>query len=76
MEVKGSPQPKPEKPFLAQMDFLTESGKDMRRLRVRFYPTEKADDPRSYIVRDLKGREVELTPEQKEIAEPLVFPKR
>ncbi len=76
MEAQRPLQPKAEKPFLAQIEFLTGSGKEMRRLRLRCYPTEKADDPRPFIAKDLKGREVKLTPEQEEFAKPLVFPKR
>ena len=76
MEAKGPPPPKPERPFLAQMDFLTGIGKNIKYLKVRFYPTEKEDDPRPFIARDLKGREIKLTPEQEESAKPYVFPKR
>ena len=76
MEAQRPPQPKAKKPFLAQMDFSIGGGEEMQHLRLRFYPTENADDPRPFIAKDLEGREVKLTPEQEESAKPYVFPKR
>lgn len=72
--------PKTEK-FLAQMDFFRGGGKNYHRITLRFYPTPEpedpdVDDPRPFIAKDLKGREVNLTTEEIESAKPFVFPKR
>ena len=75
METQRPPQPKAEKPFLAQLS-LRRGGKKPYFVNVRLYPTSDIDDPRPFIARDLKGNEVTLTPKELEFAKTLAFPKR
>ncbi|OGH21298.1 MAG: hypothetical protein A2958_00670 [Candidatus Levybacteria bacterium RIFCSPLOWO2_01_FULL_38_13] len=70
MEAQRPPQSKPEKPFLMQMSIQTEGeGKGPHFKRVRVYPTEDPEDPRPFVVKDSKGNEIVLDPQDQLIAE-------
>ena len=75
MEAQRPPQPKAEKPnYLMQMTIQTEGeGKGLHFIRMRVYPTKDPEDPRPFVVKDVRGNEVELDPQDQFIAEKQLF---
>lgn len=73
METKTESKPSGLK-HLMQMTIQTEGpGKGPHYKRVKIYPKETLEDPRPFIVKDVRGDEVELEPNDQFIAEKTIF---